>query len=302
MARLAALLVGLVALFAVSGGATNVVAASAPAVREVRFDIAVPDGDVYRYGSISMFALDEPGVDMEARIAEGKAAMLARFPGAFEVPAGGASAQFRIFGVRWPNASTSWSYNGEGATSSLSADAALAAVRAGANGWTGAGGAAWHFDYLGPTSVQTGCNGVPTALPADGLNVVGWGHIAGGFLGYSCWWRSGSFVPGTPYFAATEFDIVFEPAYAYAATTLQALAMHEFGHALGLDHAEKALCPGAAMCDGDQALIYSTPQKDDIFGIQAIYGPSAPPPPPVIPAGTRPYHITAAAVSRDSSP
>jgi hypothetical protein len=275
---------------------------TSPAVREVRFEIAVPDGDGYRYGSISMFALDDPGVDMETRIAEGKSAMLARFPGAFEVLAGGASARFRIFGVRWPNASASWSYNGNGATSSLGADAALAAVRVGANGWTSAGGTGWHFDYLGPTSVATGCNGVPTQVPADGLNVVGWGHIAGGFLGYSCWWRSGSFVPGTPYFAATEFDIVFEPAYAYAATTLQALAMHEFGHALGLDHTEKALCPGAAMCDGDQALMYTTPQKDDIFGIQAIYGPSAPPSPPVIPAGARPYHITAAGVSRDSSP
>lgn len=302
MSRLAAFLAILGTSAWASVGLIHGSAALAPFVHEVHFEIAVPAGDGFRYGSISMFALDEPGADMEARIAEGKAAMLARFPGAFEVPADGATAQYRIFGIRWPTASTSWSYNGQGGPAALSAAAALAAVRAGASAWTSAGGTGWHFDYLGPTSVATGCNGVPTQIPADGLNVVGWGHISGGFLGFSCWWRSDSFVPGTPYFAATEFDIVFDPVYAYAATTLQALAMHEFGHALGLDHTGKALCPGAAMCDGDGALIYTTPQKDDIFGVQAIYGLAEQPSPSPVPAGARPYRVMAAALSRDSGP
>ena len=128
--------------------------------------------------------------------------------------------------------------------------------------------------------------------------MVGWGHIVGGFLGYSCHWRSASLVPATPYFAMQEFDIVLEPAFAYSASTLRALTMHEFGHSLGLDHTEGPLCPGQAMCPGNDALTFIEPRQDDINGVVALYG-GAPTPTPTVPPGPRPFRAYGPGVARD---
>lgn len=273
--------------------------ADAPRVEEIRLELAVPSAaGGFDVVSVAMLAMDEPGVDMEARAEEGRAAMLARFPGAIELPPGAAVAQYRIFGIRWAQAGTAWRYNPAGAPGRFSGEGAQAAVIAGADGWRNAGGSAWQFTHAGTTAAPVGCNGVPAAVPRDGLNVVGWGSIATGFLGYSCWWRSSGLVPGTPYFEATEFDIVLDPDYPHSAISLQALALHEFGHALGLDHTEDALCPGSAMCDGGDALTYPKPQADDLAGLVSVYG-LAPAQPGPAPPGVRPYRLALLAVARD---
>lgn len=284
---LPAVLAALVALPALAAGG-DAGAGEAPRLRELRLSLMLPGGDGPIYGEVAMLAFDDGSAAAARQMAEGRAAMLARFPGAIEVPPPEASAQFRLHGIRWPQASASWLYNPEGGPPAFAPALAEAAIRAGAQAWDGAGGTAWHFEFLGTTSVATGCNGIPGDIPADGQNVVGWGHIASGFLGYSCWWHGDSPVPGTPYYETTEFDIVFEPVVAYSSASLKALAMHEFGHALGLDHAEQGLCPGAAMCAGDDAMRFTTPQDDDLNGIVAIYGraPSPSPVPPPAPAST----------------
>jgi hypothetical protein len=235
-------------------------------------------------------------VDWDQRLLEGKRAMLARFPGAVELEDAGVSGQFRVFGVRWPQPSASWWYSPAGSTPAMDAKAAEEAVTLGAAGWDNAGGSGFHFNYLGDTTTATGCNGDTTIYVKDGKNVVGWGHIAGGYLGYSCFWRGTAPVPATPYFTMEEFDIVFEPDFAYSAGSLRALAMHEFGHALGLDHTETGLCPGQAMCAGNDALTFISPRPDDINGVIALYGGSLP---PVVPPGPRPYRATGVLVARD---
>ncbi len=298
------------AAVAIRAAPAPVAAASAVPIHEVRLSLAVPVGTAFEFVEISMFALDDGTSPLDDRIAEGRAAMLARFPGAIELEPPEVSAQFQIFGIRWPQPFATWLYNPEGGPPSMSAETALEAIKAGAGGWTGAGGTGWHFDYLTTTTTPTGCNGIPESIPRDGLNVVGWGHIAGGYLGYSCWWRSTSLVEGTPYFEATEFDIVFEPLFPYTGASLRALALHEFGHALGLAHTEPSLCPGQAMCEGEDAMIYISPREDDLFGLIALYGyaptptTTQPPSPTTTPTATataapRPYRAVLPVLARD---
>lgn len=263
---------GGVALFtaAVRGG--QPVAATGPMreLAEVRLTLAWPGHPEVL--ELTLFALDDGSPESATRIADGRAAMLARFPGAVVLEPSDVTAQYRLFNIRWPEPHAQWFYNPDGETNALSPATTFAAISAGADGWDGAGGTPWNFTYAGETITPTGCNGIPESIPRDGVNVVGWGSIAGGYLGFSCWWRSASLVDGTPYFEALEFDIVFDPTFAYTADNLQALALHEFGHALGLDHTEPSLCPGRAMCPGSDAMIYTEPQQDDLFGLIALYG------------------------------
>jgi len=278
-----------------------VLAAPVPGVREVRLSLAVPVNGAFEFVEITMFAVDDGAPGLEGRIAEGRAAMLARFPGAIELQPPEVTAQFQLFGIRWPQPFATWLYNPDDGPISMPPETAFEAIQAGAEGWTNAGGTAWHFDYLTTTTTPTGCNGVPETIPRDGLNVIGWGSIAGGFLGYSCWWRSGSLVEGTSYFEATEFDIIFEPNFSYTSASLRALALHEFGHALGLAHTEPSLCPGQAMCEGDYAMIYISPREDDLFGLVALYG-LAPTPTPTHPALTPTKTPTPTATSTPRPP
>lgn len=280
---------------------------------DYEFELAVPREDGWDYVHIRMYALDGPGIDHDRVVAEGKAGMLARFPGGVVIEPGEVDAQFKLFAtpVRWPQPSASWVYNPSGSTPAMPADAAFEAIRLGAEGWNNAGGSGWHFDYLGTTTTTTGCNGDTTTYAKDGTNAVGWGHIVGGHLGYSCHWRSASLVADTPYFAIQEIDIIFEPTFAYSAASLRALALHEFGHALGLDHTEPPACPGKAMCAGGAAMQFISPQQDDIFGVIALYGVAAQPTPtatptlaptptpPVVPPGPRPHQAFGPSVARD---
>lgn len=296
------LMVGLVALAAVvtaQGSAPSHASADArsPEVYEQSMDLVVSGPGGPLFGHITMYAVDVPGVPLEQHLAEGRAAMLARFPGAVELPAGEATAQFRLFGVRWKQPSASWLYNGAGSTNAMDGKAAIEAITLGAEGWNNAGGSGFHFDYAGDTTTATGCNGDTSSYGPDGKNVVGWGHIVGGYLGYSCYWRGASLVENTPYFQMQEFDIIFEPTYPYSAASLRALALHEFGHSLGLDHTESGLCPGRAMCAGNDALTFISPRLDDINGVIALYGVANPL--PTVSPGPRPYRAVGPSVARD---
>lgn len=269
---------------AVGSGRSAGASGTLPALAEVRLSLAWPGQPEVL--EVTMFALDDGSPGAAARIAEGRAEMLARFPGAIPLEPSDVVAQYRLFNIRWPEPNADWFYNPEGETTALSPATTFAAISAGADGWDGAGGTPWKFTYGGETTTPTGCNGIPESIPRDGVNVVGWGAIAGGYLGFSCWWRSASLVGGTPYFQALEFDIVFDPTFPYTAENLRALALHEFGHALGLDHTEPSLCPGRAMCPGSDAMIYNEPQQDDLFGLIALYGLAPTPAPTSTPSAT----------------
>ncbi|HVU23542.1 MAG TPA: matrixin family metalloprotease [Opitutus sp.] len=86
-----------------------------------------------------------------------------------------------------------------------------------------------------------------------------------------------------------EADTVFNSSVSWnsyrgnlrSSTDLQRVALHEFGHTLGLDHPDQANPPQnvAAIMNATISNIY-TPQSDDIAGINALYGSTNPPPPP----------------------
>lgn len=262
--------------------------AEAPlATREVAMHLVFPDSPAAGLLTVTLFLLDD-GSDLSSRIAEGKTAMLARFPGALELTASEVQAQFNISdNVRWPGLSASWSYNPAGASNAMPAQALLSAITAGAEGWSNAGGSGWKYVYAGPSVTATGCNGVPGELPRDATNVVGWGHIVSGYWGYTCWWRGPEKVEGTSFNALQEFDIVFEngPGIPYTPNALKALALHEFGHGLGLGHTAPALCPGHVMCAGSGATTFLSLTRDDIEGVVSLYG-LAPTPTPTTPSPT----------------
>ena len=277
--------------FAVAGlraGPESARAEDGPGVREVVMHLAFPEAPAAGVLTLTLFLIDD-GSDLSAQIAEGKAAMLARFPGAAALSESEVQAQFNISdNVRWPGLGANWSYNPAGASSALTAASALGAITAGADGWTNAGGSGWKYTYSGESANAPGCNGEPGALPRDSQNTVGWGHIVNGYWGYTCWWSGDQKVAGTSFLTLLEFDIIFEssPAAPYTPNVLKALALHEFGHSLGLQHTEAARCPGHVMCGGSGATSLQTLTADDIAGVVALYGIAPTPTPTTKPTAT----------------
>jgi Matrixin/FG-GAP-like repeat len=112
---------------------------------------------------------------------------------------------------------------------------------------------------------------------------------------------SGAFMDGRPASGSSTLAAAFFPAtagnpeaYAYSGdinfdsgegsfwnqSSFLAVATHEIGHSLGLDH---TTVPNSLMNAFYNPAI-TTPQADDIDGIRFIYGPAAAPPPPPPPA------------------
>jgi hypothetical protein len=278
-------------------------------LREVQIELVYPANPEAGSLTLTLFA-DANASDEE--LAAGRAEMVARFPGAVEVAPGEVAAQYRLDNVRWVDTTISWLYNPYEATNRISADAAFNAITASASGWRNAGSSGIAFQFADYTGTPPGCDGRLGAIPKDGQNVVGWGDVVGGYWGFTCWWRLGK-VPGTSFDALTEFDIVFDPdpAIPYTVSTLRALALHEFGHALGLAHTQESKCPGVVMCAGSGAAVQQALAADDIEAIVVLYGAApAPTPtrtpavtptatPPLFGGGTAKHRSFAPALARD---
>jgi len=185
---------------------------------------------------------------------------------------------FALHGSNWPQPRTSYFVNGAN-LDNLGPDAAIAAVRAGADVWQQQSGA-FRFEHGGPSTLAVATN--------DAINLVLFRNASspggGSAIATTYWWSSGSRI--------LEADIVFwDGAFRFFAGSsgcdrgfyIEDIAAHEFGHALGLGHSSSSaatMYPSAASCDtGLRAL-----DGDDIAGVRALYPPTPPPP---IPTGLR---------------
>ncbi len=267
---MAAVSLGMLALgvaASVYAGATGAQAASGAEFRSVDTVFLVEQGGEWYTVKVD-FLMEDPGDgSFEAAAAEARAAMAARFPNAVPVPEG-MEAAYLTSGFKWMSGSTTWRYDSAGAAPSVAAGA-LSALSQAANTW-GSQGANFHFVNGGTSSNGTAACGGSGGL--DGSNTVGWGAQSGSVLAVTCTWFSNS---GSPYKAAVEFDMEFDPDWAWTTgnpigVDLQSVALHEFGHALGLDHSgQGAAVMYASYTSGTNK---RTPAQDDRDGEIAIYG------------------------------
>lgn len=155
-------------------------------------------------------------------------------------------------GARWANGVMQWYYNSQGQPSGISTADAVAALQRAAQRWEN--GCAMRFQYMGETTVPT--------YKTDKLNVVGW--------------QTGFDASGETYTSYSdqqirEADIRLDSAGVTKIATLEAVATHEFGHALGLDHPSR---PESIMFANPYhpAGAQLTLKSDDIVGCAALYG------------------------------
>jgi hypothetical protein len=240
---------------------TGVRAEGEAGYRDVETVLLVPQDGVWYHVKVAFFMHDDGQGNFEQAAAAARAEMLSRFPGAYEAPA--MSAAYVTSGFKWMSGSSSWAYNDSGAPNGLIAGPALSA----AAGTWGQQGGSFAFSGGGSTGAGTGACGGGT----DGSNTVGWGTQSGSVLAVTCSWFSSQ---GSPFKAAVEFDMEIDPDWNWTTGSpiqvdLQSVALHEFGHALGLNHsASSSAVMFASYSNGSNK---RTPSQDDKDGLLAIY-------------------------------
>ncbi len=187
-------------------------------------------------------------------------------------------------GPRWPNNKTITMTLGLGTPNRTLSDGATdwnPIAQEALNIWNG---------YLGSGVRFAGqAAGTQTGVQSDNVNTV---YFAANIYGKAF---GGSTLAVTTYFYSgstiSEADVVFNNTKAFdsyrgalrydsrgvSVPELKRVAVHEFGHALGLDHPDEAGQSVTAIMNARISSLES-PQSDDIAGLQAIYGaPTTPP-------------------------
>lgn len=187
---------------------------------------------------------------------------------------GAGPSAYSLSGPSWPLAQMTYVVNA--ANLDLAGLAADAAVRAGADAWLQQTGT-FRFVYAGASSQTTNTN--------DGINLVLFRNASSGSaIATTYWWSSGGRI--------IDADIVFwDEAFTFFAGTsgcsggfyIEDIAVHEFGHALGLGHstiAAATMYPSTSACNVQNRSL----DADDIAGARALYPL---PPPPSVPTNFR---------------
>ena len=149
----------------------------------------------------------------------------------------------------------------------VSDSAAIWAIQTAANAWHDQSGADIQLVYGGTTS--------GSSLTLNNKNEVFFRNDSSAFIGETYWWYDGTG-------HLVDADIVLHEGYTYFAGSgcangiyIEDVTIHEFGHALGLEHSEVAnatmepAMPG--YCDTSQVTL----EADDISGIRSLYPPTA---------------------------
>jgi hypothetical protein len=170
-----------------------------------------------------------------------------------------------LFGnpARWPGA-IAWSYNPASAPAAFSTVSnAVAAISAGADKWSAVCGV--QFSYQGTTDVvpETTVDGKP-----DFINVVGWGNLSTSALGEASSYYGPS--NNLPY-PLVDSDIVFSISQITGNASMDRVATHEWGHALGLAHSNLNDQVMSGTPDSQYNSLTQL-QLDDIRGCRCLYG------------------------------
>jgi len=167
--------------------------------------------------------------------------------------------------IRWPG-TISWRYNPSGAPAAfVDAPTTVARIQAGLDKWTAACGVS--FAYQGTTTVapDTRLNGQP-----DLQNVVGWGALSGSTAGLTwSWYGTQNGVP-----RLVDGDIILSPTLVTSSPQLDRVAVHEWGHQLGLAHSNM----NSTVMSGPDYSNYNSLvalTDDDVRGCRCLYGPAS---------------------------
>jgi hypothetical protein len=157
--------------------------------------------------------------------------------------------------LSWQNGIIYWKYNPANQPSASTTDQIVQILKVAQAKWEQVCGI--RFEYQGTTS-----NGIA----GDGVNVVKWEAVGGDFSGLTQ-----NYMDATGHFIDT--DVKFDPDKIPNPAFLEALATHEFGHALGLNHS-----------DTQNSIMFANPyhtagyqmilRTDDVNGCQSLYGSS----------------------------
>jgi hypothetical protein len=149
----------------------------------------------------------------------------------------------------------------------VSDSAAIWAIQTAAAAWHDQSGANIQLVYGGTT------NG--SSLTLNNKNEVFFRNDSSSYVAETYWWYDGSG-------HLVDADIVLHEAYAYFSGSgcsngvyIEDVAVHEFGHALGLGHSDVADTTMEPAMSGYCDTSLMTLEADDISGIRSLYPPTA---------------------------